>query len=201
MSETGYNVVFLGETSVGKTTLIHRQLGREFSPLHRATVGCQANSTTVQVLDRTVSLKLVDTAGQEKFISSIKFFARPAVVAAICFDPTPRDYRTTSWVDGAKPYVDVLRDVNPDCLMIAIATKHDERQDGVPALAEITRLVKNRLGIDGVIETSGKTGYGVDDAFQEIARIASGSSQRIPTQTIIMDEAATVQTGAGGCGC
>jgi small GTP-binding protein len=201
MEERQYTVVFIGEIAVGKKGLIRSQMGSDFDPCHQQTVGIQTTFTTVQVLNRIVSLKLMDTAGQEKFIKSIKFFVQSAAVVAICFDPTPSDGRTPTWVDGAQPYVDVARDVNPNCPMIAIATKQDLRPDGVPTLPEITRIVKTRLGIDTVMEVSAKTGYGVDDAFEEIARIANGSGCREPSRTVDLAQVNTVRTGAGGCAC
>lgn len=57
-------LVFLGEQSVGKTSLITRFMYDTFDNTYQATIGIDFLSKTMYLDDRTVRLQLWDTAGQ-----------------------------------------------------------------------------------------------------------------------------------------
>lgn len=57
-------LVFLGEQSVGKTSLITRFMYDTFDNTYQATIGIDFLSKTMYLEDRTVRLQLWDTAGQ-----------------------------------------------------------------------------------------------------------------------------------------
>lgn len=57
-------LVFLGEQSVGKTSLITRFMYDTFDSTYQATIGIDFLSKTMYLEDRTVRLQLWDTAGQ-----------------------------------------------------------------------------------------------------------------------------------------
>ena len=60
-------VVFLGDSGVGKTSLIHRLSCDKFTS-HQSTLGLDFDTCTVPVGDERVVFQLWDTAGQERFI-------------------------------------------------------------------------------------------------------------------------------------
>jgi small GTP-binding protein len=62
-----FKLVFLGEQSVGKTSLITRFMYDSFDNTYHATIGIDFLSKTMYLEDRTVRLQLWDTAGQERF--------------------------------------------------------------------------------------------------------------------------------------
>lgn len=62
-----FKLVFLGEQSVGKTSLITRFMYDSFDNTYQATIGIDFLSKTMYLEDRTVRLQLWDTAGQERF--------------------------------------------------------------------------------------------------------------------------------------
>lgn len=74
-----FKLVFLGEQSVGKTSLITRFMYDTFDNTYQATIGIDFLSKTMFLEDRTVRLQLWDTAGQERFRSLI-----PSVLLQIC---------------------------------------------------------------------------------------------------------------------
>ena len=59
-----FTLVFLGEQSVGKTSLITRFMYDTFDSNYQATIGIDFLSKTMYLDDRTVRLQLWDTAGQ-----------------------------------------------------------------------------------------------------------------------------------------
>ena len=62
-----FKLVFLGEQSVGKTSLITRFMYDSFDNTYQATIGIDFLSKTMYLEDRTVRLQLWDTAGQERW--------------------------------------------------------------------------------------------------------------------------------------
>ncbi|KAM9227731.1 ras-related protein Rab-41 isoform 3-T3 [Leptosomus discolor] len=83
-----FKLVFLGEQSVGKTSLITRFMYDSFDNTYQATIGIDFLSKTMYLEDRTIRLQLWDTAGQERFCSLIPSYIRDSAVAVIVFDIT-----------------------------------------------------------------------------------------------------------------
>jgi small GTP-binding protein len=88
---TSYRVVFAGGPAIGKTALILRRVKESFTEFNEATVGSDQYVITQTVTGPsgtplTISLILVDTAGQEKFRSMAPFFFREANVVVLCYD-------------------------------------------------------------------------------------------------------------------
>ena len=78
-----FKLVFLGEQSVGKTSLITRFMYDTFDHAYQATIGIDFLSKTMYLEDRTVRLQLWDTAGQERFRSLIPSYIRDSSVAVV----------------------------------------------------------------------------------------------------------------------
>nr|AAH44491.1 RAB6A, member RAS oncogene family [Danio rerio] len=78
-----FKLVFLGEQSVGKTSLITRFMYDSFDNTYQATIGIDFLSKTMYLEDRTVRLQLWDTAGQERFRSLIPSYIRDSTVAVV----------------------------------------------------------------------------------------------------------------------
>jgi len=85
-----YKLVFLGDQSVGKTSIITRFMYDQFDKAYQATIGIDFLSKTMYLEDRTVRLQLWDTAGQERFRSLIPSYIRDSSVAVIVYDITDR---------------------------------------------------------------------------------------------------------------
>ncbi|EPB72000.1 Ras family protein [Ancylostoma ceylanicum] len=81
-----FKLVFLGEQSVGKTSLITRFMYDSFDNTYQATIGIDFLSKTMYLEDRT----LWDTAGQERFRSLIPSYIRDSTVAVVVYDITSK---------------------------------------------------------------------------------------------------------------
>lgn len=85
-----YKVVFLGDQSVGKTSIIHRFIYDAFEDNYQATIGIDFMSHKMYIEDKVVILNLWDTAGQERFKSLIPSYIKDSAVAIVIFDVTSR---------------------------------------------------------------------------------------------------------------
>merc|ERR1712151_1483838 len=84
------NLIILGDACVGKTSLLRRVDKRDFEHSHLKTIAVDFIKTTYYNAedDRTVQVKIWDTAGQEKFRNITYQFYRQADGIIVCFDQT-----------------------------------------------------------------------------------------------------------------
>ena len=85
-------VVLIGESGVGKTSIISRYISNKFSSLFAATPGASFTVKTVFIREYKQSIKfeIWDTAGQEKYRALAKVFYKNAAVCILVYDITRR---------------------------------------------------------------------------------------------------------------
>lgn len=81
-------VVLIGESGVGKTSIISRYISNVFNPFQIASIGASFISKTVEINNRTIKYELWDTAGQEQYRSVAKIFYQNASVVILVYDIT-----------------------------------------------------------------------------------------------------------------
>ena len=93
--DVGYmtcKVVLLGETGVGKTSIISRYVTNKFSDVLMSTTGASYATKKIEIdSEHKIKLQIWDTAGQEKFRSLAKIFYQNSSVAVLVYDITRRD--------------------------------------------------------------------------------------------------------------
>ncbi|KAJ4878612.1 Ras-related protein RABG3a [Raphanus sativus] len=62
-------VIVLGDSGVGKTSLMNQYVHNKFSQQYKATIGADFVTKELQIGDKLVTLQIWDTAGQERFQS------------------------------------------------------------------------------------------------------------------------------------
>ena len=94
-------VVLLGESGVGKTSIISRYINNTFKSQLMSTPGANFVTKNVIMEDENQSIKfeIWDTAGQERYRSLAKVFYKNAAVCVLVYDIT----RKTSF-DAIKNY-------------------------------------------------------------------------------------------------
>ena len=99
-----FKIIFLGDQSVGKSSILNRFSQDKFEPNYQATIGLDFHSKNVMINGANVRLLLYDTAGQEKFKSLIPMYIRDANVIIVVYDITNADSftHTSHWVNETK---------------------------------------------------------------------------------------------------
>ncbi|CAM9105213.1 unnamed protein product [Heterosigma akashiwo] len=163
-----YKLVFLGDQSVGKTSIITRFMYDNFDKNYQATIGIDFLSKTMYLEDRTVRLQLWDTAGQERFRSLIPSYIRDSSVAVIVYDITNR----ASFLNTSKWIEDVRSERGNDVVIMLVGNKTD--------LADRRQVSAeeggDRAQAEGVIfaEASAKSGANVKGVFRQLAAALPG---------------------------
>ena len=96
-----FKVVVVGETGVGKTSLVGSLCDEPYIEERSATIGADVKQVTLTVDGKRVKLMIWDTAGQEKFRTLTPAFYRGAHLILLCFDITKYDtfQRVESWFE------------------------------------------------------------------------------------------------------
>ncbi|XP_064318891.1 ras-related protein Rab-41 isoform X7 [Phalacrocorax carbo] len=163
-----FKLVFLGEQSVGKTSLITRFMYDSFDNTYQATIGIDFLSKTMYLEDRTIRLQLWDTAGQERFRSLIPSYIRDSAVAVIVFDVTNLNsfQQTSKWID------DVRTERGSDVIIMLVGNKTDLADKRQVSVEEGERKAQELNMM--CIETSAKAGYNVKQLFRRVAAALPG---------------------------
>lgn len=164
MSTLKGKVVLVGDTSVGKTAIVNcfNKHSIDVAP----TVG--ANSITCNVtLEATgenVTLNIWDTAGQDDFKCLVPMYARCAQVALVVFAQNEQSSfdSTAQWIDHMQKNVGV-----PNVFLVANKSDLDE----VVSIEKALQFADER-GVQ-FFRTSALNGNGVEDLFQEIAKVVN----------------------------
>eukprot|EP01064_Diplonema_japonicum_P033592 TRINITY_DN6662_c0_g1_i1.p1 TRINITY_DN6662_c0_g1~~TRINITY_DN6662_c0_g1_i1.p1 ORF type:complete len:215 (+),score=34.14 TRINITY_DN6662_c0_g1_i1:34-678(+) len=166
---TKFKVVLLGETGVGKSSLVERLIHDEFSESQRSTVGASFLSHCVQVEDCQVNLDIWDTAGQERYRALAKMYYRGASAAIIVYDITNYNSfeRAKEWAKELSLHCE-----SPNLVLVLTGNKLDlvEKEPGarrVPFEEASEYAHQNDLR---VVETSARDGSHVSDLFTFVAK-------------------------------
>ncbi|XP_032836171.1 ras-related protein Rab-6A isoform X1 [Petromyzon marinus] len=195
-----FKLVFLGEQSVGKTSLITRFMYDSFDNTYQATIGIDFLSKTMYLEDRTIRLQLWDTAGQERFRSLIPSYIRDSAAAVVVYDITNVNsfQQTSKWID------DVRTERGSDVIIMLVGNKTDLADKRQVSIDEGERKAKE-LNVM-FIETSAKAGYNVKQLFRRVAAALPGmdaSPERSKEDMIDinLEKPKEHVSTEGGCAC
>lgn len=163
-----YKLVFLGDQSVGKTSIITRFMYDKYDNTYQATIGIDFLSKTMYLEDRTVRLQLWDTAGQERFRSLIPSYIRDSSVAVVVFDVTNRQ----SFLNTARWIQEVRAERGSDVIIFLVGNKTDLVDKRQVSIEEGD--AKARECNVSFIETSAKAGLNIKALFRKIAASLPG---------------------------
>lgn len=161
-----YKVVLLGDSSVGKTSLVHRFISDSFDPHLVNTIGAAFISKDHTSNDKSVRLEIWDTAGQERYKSLTPMYYRSAKVALVCFDISAAQ----SSFERAQYWVEQLAVLGPsDICITMVGNKRDLAPD-----ADLITIEHYCAEHDlPLVLTSAKEGTGVRELFDRVVGEAS----------------------------
>ena len=157
-------IVLVGETQVGKTSIVTRLMSNKFQANSPATIGASFQNYKVTTKKCTSSLQIWDTAGQEKFRSLAPMYYRSADVALLCFDLTKKET-----LEALETWAHELIEKGPENLIkICVGNKSDLTSERT-VTKEMAEEYVYRNQIAYYHECSAKTGEGVQELFIYIA--------------------------------
>lgn len=166
-------IIILGDSGVGKTSLMNQYCNKRFSNQYKATIGADFLTKEVMIDDKLVTLQIWDTAGQERFQSLGVAFYRGADACILVFDITAEKSfeQLNSWRD------EFLTQANPrdpdNFSFVVIGNKIDKEPERRVPKPKVTQWCKSK-GPKPIpyFETSAKEAIKVEVAFLEAAQMA-----------------------------
>lgn len=86
MSVTTFSVVMVGDTEVGKTSIIKYFVNDSFDSEQKSTIGALFHTFKTEIKGQPVTIQIWDTAGQEKYRSLGPIYYRKAQAAIVVYD-------------------------------------------------------------------------------------------------------------------
>ncbi|KAF9947037.1 GTP-binding protein of the rab/ypt [Mortierella alpina] len=160
-----FKLVLLGESAVGKSSLVLRFVKDQFDDYRESTIGAAFLTQTICLDDATtVKFEIWDTAGQERYKSLAPMYYRNANCAVVVYDITQ-----VSSLDKAKAWVKELqRQADPN-IVIALAGNKSDLSARRVVETEEAQAYADEAGLL-FFETSAKTATNVNELFTSIGK-------------------------------
>eukprot|EP01083_Nonionella_stella_P016365 45718_1 len=186
-----FKFVVIGDSSVGKSSLLLQFTDKRFNPVHDLTIGVEFGTRTITLNDETtVKIQIWDTAGQETFRSITRSYYRNTAGVLLLYDVTNREtfMHIPQWLSDARQHS------SEAVKAILVGNKCD---------LEATREISTEEGYqfaqtNGLlfIETSAKTAHNVDRTFIQLAAAVNRAIKNVEIN--VDDPSNGVQVGLNG---
>lgn len=160
-----YKIILIGDSSVGKSSLLTRYARPELSIDNMSTtIGVEFATKTIKILDKNIKLQIWDTAGQERYRAITSAYYRGAAGAIIVYDVNKMETfkNIRRWIAELKDYA------NNDIIITLIGNKSDLTNDREVSLEEGKKLAKDYQV--SFLETSAKEYINIEQCFFSVAQ-------------------------------
>jgi small GTP-binding protein len=167
-------VVAVGDSCVGKTSLISVALGEPFNAFEPNTIGANWHLYSTTVMGAACELQIWDTAGQERYRTLGPLYYRNAVAGIVVYDITSRSSfeNISRWIDS------LLGVAGTSVRVFVVGNKKDLTEERIVSYDEGLAWTNSRDRNYHFAETSAKTGEGVTTLFQTIAESLIGFERK-----------------------
>lgn len=158
-----YRVVMIGNSHVGKTSIIQRLIFNEFHPSNVQTVGAAFFMHTTEIDGNQISLQIWDTAGQERYKSIGPIYYRNSGAAIVVYDQT--DKKSFECVPN---WIVAFREAAlPNGHIYVVGNKRDRGEDATVSDEYASNFCKEK-GYT-FYSVSALTGENVEQLFNKVA--------------------------------
>ncbi|CAK84586.1 unnamed protein product (macronuclear) [Paramecium tetraurelia] len=169
MNNRGYDhlfkLVIIGNSGVGKSSLLIRYADDKFSENYISTIGVDFKFKTFQLDGKGLKLQIWDTAGQERFRTITNSYYKGADAIVLVYDTTclqSFEEIEKSWLD------EIYKHAGRNTTILLIGNKSDLPNKTV-STERAQVYAKEKLML--FKEASAKTSLGVNQAFEELSRL------------------------------
>ena len=160
----GIKITLIGNSGVGKTSIINQYIDQTFDEANAATIGANYSEKVITKNNKEYELNIWDTAGQEKFHSVGKHFYKDAYIVCLVYDITSQDsleQLKTIWYPDIKKYGEKYT------ILAVVGNKSDLYEND--NLADENHAKEFAQSINAIFMlTSAKTGDGIEKLFDTL---------------------------------
>lgn len=134
MTKNAIKIVILGDSGVGKSSILQMYCGCNNMEEYNPTIGVEFGSKNLEINNEWYRIHIWDTAGQEKYRSLISSYYRNAVVIFVVFDLTSmRNFdRLEYWINEINKFVGI-----DDYHIMIVGNKSDKHDPSLEDCIEI----------------------------------------------------------------
>ncbi|XP_005451676.1 ras and EF-hand domain-containing protein isoform X3 [Oreochromis niloticus] len=175
-----FKVVLVGNSSVGKTSLLRSFCEGRFHPSTTATVGIDYSVKTLTLDNMQVAMQLWDTAGQERYRSITKQFFRKADGVVVMYDVTVEES-----FKAVRPWITNVQEAAGEGIpILLLGNKMDMDEDREVSFKEAEQLAyENKVMF---FEVSAYTGKNLTESLTHLARVLMEQEDRVRDTTVIL---------------
>ena len=170
MSGEIFKVVLLGESGVGKTSIISQFVDQIFQQdLQISTGGTFSSKTLIYGNNKQIKFEIWDTAGQERYRSLTTMFYKTADAAILVYDITVED----SFEQLQSYWFTQVKEAAPENIILVICANKSDLLKQEKVDEEVARkFAEDNNAI--FCSTSAKNAHGINDLFFQIAKKYTG---------------------------
>ena len=164
-----YKVMILGDSGVGKTSILEQYVSQVFTGHYKVTIGSDFLSKDLMIDGKRVKLQIWDTAGQEKYRSLSLAYYRGADACLFAYDVTdkPSFLHLDAWVET---FFSQIPEKQTEGFPIVLLGNKIDKKGRVVNIESVKKWCKTHSDTS-YYETSAKTRSGIDEAFSKIGQL------------------------------
>ena len=163
--EFAFKVVILGDSGVGKTSLVKYEIQNSFIINNDSTIIFEHSFKNFSIMGKNVRLQIWDTCGKEMYRSSVQNFYRSALCIFVVFSLESLDSfnKVNQWIEEIK------ENNSEEYILVLVGNKSDLTPPRKVEKDIIEEYCKNN-GIVNYFEVSSKNGENVHELFKTVVK-------------------------------
>ena len=164
-----YNIILVGDCSVGKTSIINRFIENRFNRNLKSTVNIEFRIKSIKLDSNTiVDLKIWDTCGEERFHSITKNFYHEADGIFIVFDLG--DFKSFNNIKIFLKDINDICNINNKAIMI-IGNKNDLPLEDIKVKEKDIEKILGKNKEFKYLDVSARSGSNIRDMFTQMSKL------------------------------
>ncbi|ELP92221.1 hypothetical protein EIN_117950 [Entamoeba invadens IP1] len=171
-----FKILVIGDSGVGKTSIMQRYCDLDFSSDYISTVGVDFKPKMLEVGEKRIKLQIWDTAGQERFMNITAAYFRNTTAVLIVYDVNNRVSleRVQMWYSEVKEKTGKNTPVT-----VIVGNKKEGDVEPVVKITEAQEVGKKIGGVK-VMECSAKEGVGITEIFDYVVEEVLKNMENVP---------------------
>ncbi|KAJ5079703.1 ras and ef-hand domain-containing protein [Anaeramoeba ignava] len=157
-------LVLVGNSLVGKSSILIQFCDSTFSKNQEATIGVDFRFSNITVNNEEIELQIWDTAGQERFRSITNHYYRNADAIMVVYDIT----NESSFTQLKNWYSEIVSSAPPQTKVMLVGNKADLENERAVQRERAEKLAMKYGWSYG--ELSAKTGEGIKESFEILVK-------------------------------
>ena len=154
--------IVIGDSGVGKSNIFLQFIRNIFKSTHEVTIGVEFGAKNIEYNGKIYRVQIWDTAGQETFKSITRVYYKKSACAFLVYDITKKETfeNISSWME------DCIAQTPKSVTLVLVGNKKDLEEEREITYEEGKEFAEQN-GIKHFIETSAKTGEGINAIFNK----------------------------------